>query len=107
MIGVLNLPGGAILSVRGLNLPSLHFGGGALLMGIGLVVSLLFAPWLWRHPRPPTHLRLAALLLPMGWLALLALSISSIEVPVLRGFNYSGGIVVPPELLAVVAGLSL
>ncbi len=101
----LHLPGGAILSVRGLNLPSVHFGGGASLMGFGLVLSLLFAPWLWRSSRP--QLRVAALLLPMGCIALLALTISSIEFPVLRGFNYSGGIVVPPELLAVVAGLSL
>jgi general L-amino acid transport system permease protein len=103
----LHLPGGAILSVRGLNLPSLQFGRGALLMGLGLLASLIFAPWLWRRGRSHLHLRVAALLLPMGCLALLALSITSIEFPVLRGFNYSGGIVVPPELLAVVAGLSL
>jgi general L-amino acid transport system permease protein len=101
----LHLPGGAILSVRGLNLPSLHFGDGASLMALGLMASLLIAPRLWRRSR--SSLRIAALLLPVVFLALLIFSITSVEYPVLRGFNYSGGLLVPPELLAVVAGLSL
>jgi general L-amino acid transport system permease protein len=103
----INLPGGAILSVRGLNLPSLQFGATALPAGLALLAALFFAPRLWRYGRSRAYLRIAAILLPALPLLALALSVASIEFPTLRGFNYRGGIVVPPELLAVVAGLSL
>jgi general L-amino acid transport system permease protein len=101
------LPGGAILSVRGLNLPSLNFGPHGLLAGLALTAALVLAPWLWRRAGHRLPLRAAALLLPVAGCVLVGLSVSSIEFPALRGFNYTGGVVVPPELLAVVAGLSL
>jgi general L-amino acid transport system permease protein len=101
------LPGGAILSVRGLNLPSLNFGPHGLLAGLALTVALVLAVWLWRHAGRRLTVRATALVLPVVGCVLVGLSVSSIEFPVLRGFNYTGGVVVPPELLAVVAGLSL
>jgi len=103
----LQLPGGAILSVRGLNLPSLNFGPHALPAALVLAVALVLAPWLWRRGRRRVTLRAAACALPVASLALVAMSVTSIEFPALRGFNYTGDFVVPPELLAVVAGLSL
>jgi general L-amino acid transport system permease protein len=101
------LPGGAILSVRGLNLPGLNFGPHALPAALVLAVALLLAPWLWRRGRRRLTLRAVACALPVAGLALVGLSVTSIEFPALRGFNYTGGVVVPPELLAVVAGLSV
>jgi general L-amino acid transport system permease protein len=101
------LPGGAILSVRGLNLPSLNFGPHGLLAGLSLTAALVLASWLWRRAGHRLTVRALALALPVASCVLVGLSVNSIEFPVLRGFNYTGGVVVPPELLAVVAGLSL
>lgn len=103
----LALPGGMILSVRGLNAPSLDMGDAGLWPVLLVVGSLGLVPvlrrWRGRHPA-------------FGWAAALplvvalgaaGLAVERIEYPVLRGFNYVGGIVVPPELIALVAGLSL
>jgi general L-amino acid transport system permease protein len=101
------LPGGAILSVRGLNLPSLNFGPYGLVAALVLVAAFVLAAWLWRHSGHRLFRRAVAFVLPVIGLGLVLLSVNSVEYPVLRGFNYTGGVVVPPELLAVVAGLSL
>ncbi len=103
----MQLPGGAILSVRGLNLPTLHFGPYALLAALGFLAALVLALWLWLHGRRQPVLRTVALVIPIAGLIPVLLSVDTITFPVLRGFNYTGGIVVPPELLALVAGLSL
>ncbi len=119
---LLNLPsprqaitwGGAVaLSNRGLWLPTLVWDSGHaawlvafLILSVVLVALKRLANKAGHRPIFPV----GRTLLILGFLGLLAISLVSpprLEVPVLHGFNYQGGISLSPELTALVGGLTL
>lgn len=108
---------GVFVTNRGVRLPELlghpihQWMGLLFLVGIGLV-------WLWsRHVRrtqAATGRRLPLALPALGLLcgpALLVWLIAgaplAVEMPVLRGFNFQGGLTITPELIALLIGLSI
>jgi general L-amino acid transport system permease protein len=107
------LPGGLLLNVRGLGLPDLVLreANGALAAWLAAAV-LLATPFVWR-------LRIRAwrvgtfrvgpwaLVLPVLAACLLAAGVERIEYPRLTGFNVTGGTQIPPELVALWAGLTV
>jgi general L-amino acid transport system permease protein len=111
------LPGGGFLNVRGLYLPApvpeAGFGVVALAVLIGAVASIgvyYFArqrqmrtgqrfPVLW------TSLALIVLV-PLGVFIVLGQPLS-FEYPELKGFNFQGGMVLQPEFVALLLGLSI
>jgi general L-amino acid transport system permease protein len=102
------LPGGALLNVRGIYLPSAV--GNAVadkLWPLGLTL-LLAIPFVWRLPRRgglPIGAN-ALLLLPVAIVLFIA-GIDRFDRPALHGFNIAGGVQVVPELVALWAGLSI
>jgi general L-amino acid transport system permease protein len=101
------LPGGALLNIRGLYLPSPYAGPWSSTFGLVLLLALLATPFLWRLPRRGLPLAGKSLILPLIALLALAASFEKIEYPALRGFNIDGGVAIPPELVALWAGLSI
>jgi general L-amino acid transport system permease protein len=101
------LPGGALLNVRGLYLPSAV---GNNLVGqlwpVSLIV-LLAIPFVWRIPRCGFRIGAKALLLLPVAIVLFIAGIDRIDRPALHGFNIAGGVQVVPELVALWAGLSI
>jgi general L-amino acid transport system permease protein len=95
---------GFFLNVRGLLLPSPNLDSNMLLAGAGLLVLVVIG-WLVRRPRAIPGVALVLLLL-VGWLAVAAFS-AQWDMPVLRGFNFTGGLRIPPELLALWLGISI
>lgn len=87
--------GGAALNVRGLFLPAPEGG----VLGPAVVGAVLLA----LLPRLPALARAA--ILATGVVTGCALETWSL--PVLRGFNYAGGVRLPPELLALMLGIGL
>ena len=111
--GAWHLPGGAVLSNRGLILPVPHWQGAhtaalAMLVAGAVVLAGLARRRARRGGRSP--LWPAALLLLLGlplgvWAALGAPA--AWQVPVLRGFNFQGGLTLGPEFAALLAGLTV
>jgi general L-amino acid transport system permease protein len=100
-------PGGLLLNVRGLYLPNMILGAyGSLLSWTALAV-LLATPFVWRLRIGETRLGAKALFLPLLAVGGFIAGIDKIEWPVLRGFNIAGGTQVPPELVALWAGLTI
>lgn len=111
----LQLPGGGVLNVRGLSLPAPLFQPGSWLMAVGLgaavVATAVIARWARRRQM------LTGQQFPVVWTGLgliiglpLIAAVASgfpvtFEYPELKGFNYQGGIVVLPELVALLLGL--
>jgi general L-amino acid transport system permease protein len=103
----LELPGGVFLNVRGLFVPAPIMapgGGWALLL---LVLSLVMLPVLWTRHLRGRRIGAWALLLPAALLLLTLLRIDGLDPPQLKGFNFIGGIVLIPELVALWLGLSV
>ncbi|MGD9802737.1 MAG: amino acid ABC transporter permease [Hyphomicrobiaceae bacterium] len=110
-----SLPGGAILNNRGLSLPSpvlQQDAAGALgPLAIGIAAAVLLRIWArrrWRLTGRQFPVLWASLALIVGVPLLAAVAIGlpvTFEFPELRGFNYSGGFVVLPEFIALLAGL--
>jgi general L-amino acid transport system permease protein len=101
------IPGGALLNIRGLYLPGLVFGDRAPWLD-GLAALLLVAtPFVWRRTWRGLPLGARALALPALAALLFAAGIDAVQQPVMRGFNIAGGVQVPPELVALWAGLSI
>jgi general L-amino acid transport system permease protein len=105
---------GVFISNRGLKLPSLQ--GDALdwmLGGLGLAIVIILALAHWGNKRREATGRIFPLtrwaiglivVLPLlGWLV--SGGALTVDVPVLRGFNFSGGMTLSPELAALLAGL--
>jgi general L-amino acid transport system permease protein len=101
------LPGGALLNVRGLYLPSFVGDDSAATLWALALALLLAIPFVWRVPWRGFPVGAKSLLLvPLGAL-LFVVGIDHIELPALRGFNIAGGVQVVPELVALCAGLSI
>ena len=111
------LPGGGFLNVRGLYLPSpvpeAGFGAVALAVLIGLVLSIAVY-FLGRRRQMRTGQRFPVLwtsvalivLMPLGVFILLGQPLS-FDYPELKGFNFQGGMVLQPEFIALLLGLSI
>jgi general L-amino acid transport system permease protein len=110
----LNPMPGVFISNRGLKLPAVH--GDAIdwmMAGLGLAVVaiLLIAHWARKRQDATGRIfplvRVAAALivaLPLvGWLV--SGASLTVEMPVLKGFNFAGGITMSPEFAALLAGL--
>jgi len=112
------LPGGILLNIRGLGLPDLVMRQGGLFAGSGALAALFAAavllatPFVWRLRVRAWRIgtfRVGpwALMLPALAAALLAAGVERIEYPTLTGFNVTGGTQIPPELVALWAGLTI
>ena len=110
------LPGGGFFNVRGLYLPAPvpqpGFGlvAGALLLGvIGAVGVAVWARRRQMDTGQPFPVLRAALALVVGLPLIVFLAAGmpmTVQYPELKGFNFQGGIVVLPELMALLLGLS-
>ncbi|HEV2552031.1 MAG TPA: ABC transporter permease subunit [Stellaceae bacterium] len=101
------LGAGALLSNRGLYLPAFIVDEG---MGWlpWLALALLAAiPFLWRRKLARRPIGGYALLLVPVAIGLGFTAVERLDFPALKGFNIVGGVVVPPELVALWLGLSL
>lgn len=101
------MPGGFLLNIRGLYVPNLIMDAGAALLPWLACLALAATPFVWRLRLKGRRLGALALVLPVLALLLLNVGIEQIEVPTLKGFNIAGGVQVPPELVALWAGLSI
>ncbi|GAB4066766.1 ABC transporter permease subunit [Ancylobacter sonchi] len=97
----------AFLNIRGLFLPAPIGGPWSSVLLIAFFLSLALAPLARRYL--PLHPRRSSLLwlVPPLLLIALAFSLKGWSLPALKGFNFAGGMVLPPELVALWAGLSL
>lgn len=109
------IPGGAVLNVRGLSLPAPIFQTGAWMILAGLVAAIFASIFIgiWARRR---RLQTGAQF-PVAWTALgliVALPLVgtvaagvplTFQYPELKGFNYQGGIVLLPEFVALLVGL--
>jgi general L-amino acid transport system permease protein len=101
------LPGGVLLNIRGLFLPSfIENGMGGTLWPLALVLVLAI-PFVWRIQWRgfPVGVK-SFVLLPLA-IALFVAGIDHAEFPEMHGFNLTGGVQVVPELVALWAGLSI
>lgn len=109
------LPAGAVLNNRGLAIPSLVLqpDAGIVLaaMGVGIAASMVLGVWAKRRWKA-TGERFPVFWTSLGLIIGLPLLIAAVlgfpvafDYPELRGFNYTGGIVVLPEFIALLAGL--
>lgn len=109
--------GGGYLNVRGLYLPAPvtepGFGAVIVFLVIGIAASIGLYVWARRRQMQtgqqfPVFRWSLGLIIGLPLVVHLALgSPMHWEYPVLRGFNFQGGIVVQPELLALLLGLSI
>jgi general L-amino acid transport system permease protein len=105
--GSIVIPGGLLLNIRGLYVPDLIMSEGGTLLSWVALILVLATPFAWRLRLGVHRLGGKALLLPLVALGLLLAGIERIEFPTLTGFNITGGTQVPPELVALWAGLSI
>ena len=101
------LPGAALLNIRGLFLPSVVFDSFTAALGVLGLASLAVTPLLWRVTWRNRRLQSRSLVVPLLFLIAFAASIDKVDYPTLRGFNIAGGIQIPPEFVALWAGLSI
>src|SRR5262245_2185495 len=101
------IPGGLLLNVRGLYVPNLVMPAGTALFPWLACLALAATPFVWRLRLKGRRLGALALGLPVVALVLLIVGIERVELPALKGFNIKGGVQVPPELVALWAGLSI
>jgi general L-amino acid transport system permease protein len=103
----ITIPGGLLLNIRGLYVPdAIMREDGSMLSWLALIV-LAATPFAWRLRYKGERVGAKALFLPVIALGLFAAGIDKIEFPKLTGFNITGGTQVPPELVALWAGLSI
>jgi general L-amino acid transport system permease protein len=113
----LAVPGGGFLNVRGLYLPYpvAQPGFGAVLISLAIGIVGSFAVYLWARRRqratgqrfPVLWTTLALIIgLPLVVYLLSGMPLG-FEYPELKGFNFQGGIVVQPEFMALLLGLSI
>jgi general L-amino acid transport system permease protein len=110
----LNFGDTVFLNIRGLYLPTPVWGEAAWPTVAGLVAAVILAFAFWRlrlrvTGAPRLVLGSVAALAPIGVLVAgwLAGAVQSFDYPALRGFNFRGGVQIPPELVALWIGLSV
>lgn len=113
----LELPLSTYLNARGLYVPAAHWepGFGAVIAAALIGIAAFVALWQWARYRHRVTGQPTALLLPgLALVAGLPLAVFvlagmplSFDLPVQGRFNLTGGIVLQPELVALLAGLSL
>lgn len=101
------LPAGLLLNIRGLYIPDAIMGANGSLLSWLAFALIVATPFLWRLRIGGVRFGAKALLLPVAAAGLLFAAIDQIEWPTLKGFNIAGGTQVPPELVALWAGLSI
>ncbi len=101
------LPAGLLLNIRGLYLPKLDARPGAAALTLLAVLLLAATPILWRWQPRGRRIGAWALLSPLLAALVFAAGIGQVEWPAMRGFNIAGGTQIPPELVALWAGLSI
>jgi general L-amino acid transport system permease protein len=109
------LPAGAVLNNRGLSLPAPIFQPGSWIilaaLVVGIVGSVVLARWAGARQRAtgaqfPVLSASLGMIVGLPVLATLASGIPiELQYPKLSGFNYQGGFVVLPELMALLLGL--
>jgi len=109
------LPAGAVLNNRGLSLPTplLQPDAGIVLAALAIGIATAIAVKVWAARRwKATGERFPVLWTSLALIVGLPLLVAAVlgfpvqfQYPELRGFNYAGGIVVLPELIALLAGL--
>lgn len=105
--GSIVLPGGLLLNIRGLYVPDAVMTADGSVMAWLALALLVATPFAWRLRVGNIRLGAKALILPVLALVLASAGIDRIEYPTLTGFNLTGGTQVPPELVALWAGLSI
>jgi general L-amino acid transport system permease protein len=113
----LALPAGGSLNVRGLYLPAPvpqdGFGLVALAVLIGIIASIAIYVWARRRQMAtgqqfPVLWTSLALIFGLPLLAYLLTGMPlTFDYPELKGFNFQGGMVVQPEFMALLVGLSM
>lgn len=103
----ITLPGGLLLNIRGLYLPDAVMRPESATLSWLAFALLAATPFAWRLRWGKRRVGAKALLLPLVAGALVVAGIDAIEWPKLAGFNITGGTQVPPELVALWAGLSI
>jgi general L-amino acid transport system permease protein len=101
------LPGGMLLNIRGLYLPTPVFSQHAAILCPIALVLLLATPLVWRLRLRGIPVGARSLVLPLVGVGLAVVSIDHVELPHLQGFNIAGGVQLIPELVALWAGLSI
>ena len=101
------LPGGSLLNIRGLYVPNIVVEGGASALPWIAALLVVATPFAWRLKFRERRLGVLALVLPVIALLLVNLAVERLEPPALKGFNIAGGVQVPPELVALWAGLTI
>ncbi len=103
----IDLPAGLFLNVRGLFLPWPILPAGAVWLPAALISSLVALPFLWLIRVRGRQVGAAALSLPLASLVAIVLIAQGVDRPQLQGFNFRGGVVLPPELVALWLGLTV
>jgi len=101
------IPGGLLLNIRGLYVPDVVMGDEGTLILCIAGAMLVAMPFLWRASIGGRRLGALTFLLPLAAAGLVAAGAQGVEFPTLTGFNITGGTQVPPELVALWAGLSI
>jgi len=101
------LPFGVLLNIRGFYLPNLVFTGTGSYLAMLALALLVATPFVTRLQLGERRIGAKALLLPLLSVLLFVLATDHVEWPTLKGFNIAGGTQVPPELVALWAGLSI
>ena len=101
------IPGGFLLNIRGLYVPDVIMRADGMLLTVLACFILAATPFAWRLRLSGCRLGAKALALALVAAGMLAAGIEQVEFPKLTGFNITGGTQVPPELVALWAGLSI
>lgn len=101
------LPGGVLLNIRGLYIPDAIMNPDRDLLSWLALACLAATPFVWWLRIGDVRIGRKALLLPLLALAFLAAGVDHLVYPELKGFNLAGGTQVPPELVALWAGISI
>jgi general L-amino acid transport system permease protein len=101
------LPGGMLLNIRGFYLPAASMGENSELTSWLALLAVVATPFVWRIGFRGGRIGAKALFLLPTAILIFCLGIERIDWPALQGFNIVGGIQVPPELVALWAGLSI
>jgi len=101
------LPFGMLLNIRGFYLPNPVPGSHSAIL-TGLAIALLVAtPFAWRFARRRGWRGVSVVPLPLLAAGAYAAGIDHVSWPQLQGFNIAGGVQLPPELVALWAGLTI